>query len=119
MRTYARNEIKFRKICHALQNLALLEVLVINLSSAGIITINHSEEIHDRTTDFELNKLFAFSPDFPVFIKSMTSLNRALASAFILQILVMRDFYMIIFVGLILFVYVYVISNYHYNCLGV
>ena len=49
----------------------------------------------------------------------MTSLNRALASAFILQILVMRDFYMIIFVGLILIVYVYFISNIYYNCLGV
>ena len=51
--------------------------------------------------------------------KSMTSLNRALASAFILQILVMRDLYMIIFLGLILFVNVYFISNVHYNCLGV
>ena len=51
--------------------------------------------------------------------KSMTSLNRALASAFILQILVMRDFYMIIFVGLMVFVYVYFISTILDNCLGV
>ena len=34
MRMYARNKIKFRLICHALKNLAKLEVLVINLSSA-------------------------------------------------------------------------------------
>ena len=82
MRTYARNEIKFRKICHALQNLALLEVLVINLSSAGIFTINHSEEIHARTTDFELNKRFAFSPDFPVFIKIYDLAESSLSISF-------------------------------------
>ena len=66
-RTYAQNEIKFRWICHPLQNLSWIEVPVINLSSAGTITISHSEEIHHRTTDSELNKRFAFSPEFPVF----------------------------------------------------
>ena len=95
-RTYKRNEIKFRWICHALQNLALLEVLVINLSSAGIITTNHSEEIHDRTTDSELNKRFAFSPDFPVFIKIYDLAESSLSISFhgsncCLEILVMKQ----------------------------
>ena len=38
-----------------------------NLSSEGIITLSHLEEIHDRTMDSELNKRFAFSREFPVF----------------------------------------------------
>ena len=129
-RTYARNEIKFRWVCHALQNLALLEVLVINLSSAGIITINHSEEIHDRTTDFELNKRFAFSPDFPVFIKIYDLAESSLSISChggncCLQILVMKqrsllwDFYKTIFVGLITFVYIYFVSHIVNNCIDV
>ena len=38
---------------------------MIHLSSARNITISHSEEIHDRTT--ELNKSLAFPPEFFVF----------------------------------------------------
>ena len=79
-----------------------------NLSSSKIITINHLEEIHDRTTDSELNKRFAFSPEFPVFIKIYDLAESSPSISFhggncYLEILVMKllsflgDFYIIHF----------------------
>ena len=72
------------------------DLVVINLSSAGIISKSHSEKIHDRTTDLELNKCFAFSPEFPVFSNIYDLTESSLSMGFLgcnccLEILVMKQ----------------------------
>ena len=55
------------------------------------LALSHSEEIHERTTDSKLNKCFAFSPDSLCSTLFTTSLNRALASAFMEATVALRS----------------------------